>query len=175
MLLGGVGWSGSRIKPVVRRRALFCFDSACPEPTIQGNSMSFITSQNAATVGKPFNSITGSIAGKIGGSRPKPKRIKPYLTDEEKTRQTAINRQLKLVREQLTRTRTRLNQADEQVAWCEHCKRGGMPDHHRAQLLRALDGLLERECDLLAIPGRGRRKPASERPKTCQGPVEPIG
>ncbi len=75
----------------------------------------------------------------------------------------AVKRQLTLVREQITRTRARLN--DERLDWCEHCERGGMPDNHRAQLLKALDALCERECDLLAIPGRGSRRPSPEAPR----------
>ena len=76
------------------------------------------------------------------------------LQPDEKARANVIKRQLKLVREQITRTCALLN--DERIDYCEHYKRAGMPDHHRAQLLRALDSLLERECDLLAIPGRGK-------------------
>ena len=138
--------------------------------------MGFITNDNAAKIGRPFDSVTGAVAGKIGGSRPKPKRVGPIMTDEEKTRQNVINRQLRLVREQITRARERLN--DDRLDYCEHCNRGGMPDHHRAQLLKALDSLLERECDLFGVPGRGKRRPAPERQQrkaySVLPPPEPI-
>ena len=80
--------------------------------------------------------------------------------------QTVVKRQLALVREQITHTRARLN--DDKAYYCEHCERAGMPENHRAQLLKALDSLLERECDLLGIPGRGSRKPAPERSRPAR-------
>jgi len=77
--------------------------------------------------------------------------------------QTAIAYQLNLVKEQIIRTRAILN--DDRAEWCEHCERGGMAAHHRAQLLKAMDGLLDRQRKLLGIPDPGPRRspPADDR------------
>ena len=88
--------------------------------------------------------------------------------------QDAVNGQLRLVAEQITRTRRVLN--DDTSEWCEHCERGGIQPHHRAQLLKALDSLLDRQRKLLGIPDPGSRKPAPERrePKQDNSPLTPT-
>lgn len=73
----------------------------------------------------------------------------------------AINGQLKLVAEQIAHTRTVLN--DSKFAWCPACERGGIEPHHRAQLLKALDSLLDRQRILLGLPLPGSLKPGSQR------------
>jgi hypothetical protein len=82
--------------------------------------------------------------------------------------EAVTERQLLLVREQIRRTRTVLN--DESDDYCEHCGRSGMAPHHRAQLLRSLDTLLDRERILIGIPEPGRLKPKA-RPQ--QGIIRP--
>lgn len=74
---------------------------------------------------------------------------------------------LELVQEQIARTRAELN---ERKPYCKHCDRGGMEPHHRAQLLRALDVLLDRERIIM-----GKGLPASYKPmraKARSGPSE---
>lgn len=72
----------------------------------------------------------------------------------------AISAQLRLVAEQVTRTRAVLN--DDTAEWCSECERGGIQPHHRAQLLKALDSLLDRQRKLLGIPDPGSRRPSPE-------------
>lgn len=72
-----------------------------------------------------------------------------------------LNEQLDLVKEQIQCTRDLLN--DRRHAFCEECKRGGIEPHHRAQLLRALDSLLDRQRELLGVPRAGSRRPPPER------------
>jgi len=121
-----------------------------------------------------FNSQTASRAGILSGQSRKAnpiQRVRVIQTTStlalDKDVQSAVKRQLALVREQITSTRTMLNE-DRGDTWCDECQRGSILPHHRAQLLKALDSLLERECDLLGIPGRGSRKPAPERSKPTQ-------
>lgn len=73
----------------------------------------------------------------------------------------AVTAQLNLVAEQITRTRKVLN--SEEV---EH--------HHRAQLLKALDSLLDRQRELLGIPRTGSRRPGPDKPARRQTYVEPV-
>ena len=76
-----------------------------------------------------------------------------------------IQRMLTLIDEQIDNTRTELNA--EPTVFCETCKQGGsMPGSHRAALLRAMDGLLERKTALLGIPGPGNLKPSQPRQNT---------
>jgi hypothetical protein len=90
--------------------------------------------------------------------------------------QRAINEQLLLVQEQIKRTRDVLN--DEDCDFCEHCGRAGIPAHHRAQLVKALDALLDRQRKLLGVPDPGRRRPIADRPRRngygSPEPVEPV-
>lgn len=73
----------------------------------------------------------------------------------------AVNAQLELVAEQITHTRAVLN--DDDYRYCEHCERGGIEPHHRAQLLKALDSLLDRQRKLLGIPDPGALRPGREK------------
>jgi hypothetical protein len=68
---------------------------------------------------------------------------------------------LSLVLEQIDCTRDVLN--DDKFNWCPECKRGGIEPHHRAQLLKSLDTLLDRQRELLGIPRTGSRRPGRER------------
>lgn len=70
--------------------------------------------------------------------------------------QLAVNAQLRIVAEQVSRTRSLLN--DDDFRYCEHCERGGVEPHHRAQLLKALDTLLDRQRKLLGIGDPAPRK-----------------
>jgi hypothetical protein len=54
-----------------------------------------------------------------------------------------------------------LNDRDDH--FCPACERGGLEPHHRAQLLKALDSLLDRKRILLGIPGPGSRRPAPDK------------
>jgi len=89
----------------------------------------------------------------------------------------AVAAQLRLVTEQLKRTRDVLN--DDKYCYCDKCERGGIEPHHRAQLLKALDTLLDRQRVLLGIPLPGSRRPSSERqdrrPIIQLGPVGVAG
>lgn len=113
----------------------------------------------------PFNHERATLAGIRSGQVRReraglqPVSVPPKLNPDSVQR--AINAQLNLVAEQITRTRAVLN--DDRDYWCEHCKRGAMEPHHRAQLLRALDSLLDRQRKLLGIPDPGSRKPLPER------------
>lgn len=80
---------------------------------------------------------------------------------EPKRPSKAVSEELELVIEQIALTRTVLN--DTKYAYCEHCERSGIEPHHRAQLLRALDGLLDRKRILEDRPLPGSRRPAAER------------
>jgi hypothetical protein len=79
---------------------------------------------------------------------------------------------LELVREQIELTRAVLN--DKRVHFCTKCERAGIEPHHRAQLLRALDSLLDRERIILGIPGPGTLKPQSPRRSKAPASVEPL-
>lgn len=76
--------------------------------------------------------------------------------------QAAVYEQLKLVAEQIASTRAVLN--DDRSDWCEHCERGGMAPHHRAQLLKALDALLDRQRKLLGIADPAPVRASSKKP-----------
>jgi len=69
--------------------------------------------------------------------------------------------QLTIVEQQIASTRTILD--DPNVDYCPACERGGIPAHHRAQLLRALDQLLDRQRKLLGIPDPGHLRPSAPR------------
>lgn len=73
--------------------------------------------------------------------------------------EAAVQAQLDLVAEQIGHTRAVLN--DTRTNFCPACERSGIEPHHRAQLLRALDSLLNRQRVLLGLP-----LPGSMRPRT---------
>lgn len=90
----------------------------------------------------------------------------PYIARE-------IQSMLKIIDEQIESVRDELNAEPE--GFCEHCKQGGaMSGAHRAALVRALDGLLERKTALLGIPGPGSLKPSSPRSTRQQAPMMPV-
>ena len=103
----------------------------------------------------PWTSEQAREAGRKGGrakaDKPKPVIIEPK--DEN-------NPRLVLIAEQIKRTRDLLN--DDSFRYCEQCERGGIEPHHRAQLLKALDALLERERILDGQPLPGTLKPRQE-------------
>ncbi len=85
-----------------------------------------------------------------------------------------LQRMLKIIDEQIDNTVDELNA--EPTVYCEHCKQGGaMSGSHRAALLRALDGLIERKTALLGIPNPGSLKPSTPRQAQRSATVEPIG
>ncbi len=90
----------------------------------------------------------------------------PYIARE-------IQSMLKIIDEQIDSIRDELNA--EPTVFCEHCKQGGaMSGAHRAALVRALDGLLERKTALLGIPGPGNLKPSSPKQSRSLPPVQPV-
>jgi hypothetical protein len=130
---------------------------------------------------RPWNSETAALAGQRSGQVRRERaglQPAPELPKQERTQvEAAIQAQLRLVAEQITRTRAVLN--DDTSDWCEHCERGGMQPHHRAQLLKALDSLLDRQRKLLGIPDPGSRRPAAEgkrdrAPAASSGPWLPA-
>ncbi len=106
---------------------------------------------------KPFDHTRATLAGQRSGQvrreRAGLQPVKAAPVPPASQVQSAINAQLRLVSEQITRTRAVLN--DDDAAYCEQCERGGMPPHHRAQLLKALDTLLDRQRKLLGIHDPG--------------------
>lgn len=117
----------------------------------------------AKVIGIPFNSAKASLAGQRSGQvrrlqaailARKPIDLTPLQPANLVERTT--NAQLDLVAEQIAHTRTLLN--DKRSNWCPACERGGMEPHHRAQLLKALDTLLDRQRKLLGIGDPAPRK-----------------
>jgi hypothetical protein len=103
-----------------------------------------------------------SAAGKRSGESRRNKALERLNCDKPPafdTVQAAINAQVNLVADQITRTRDVLN--DDKSEWCPECERGGIPPHHRAQLLKALDTLLDRQRELLGLPKTGSKRPSS--------------
>ncbi len=141
------------------------------EPPIQ-------ITQNARNRGLvPFDheraTLAGIRSGQVRRQRAGLQPVTPTHKPEPDHVQRAINAQLNLVAEQITRTRAVLN--DDKSHWCAVCERGGMEPHHRAQLLRALDSLLDRQRKLLGIPDPGSRKPAPERRQSSdERPLAPV-
>ena len=128
-----------------------------------------------------LNGIASGLARRLN---PVKRRIRLVQGDENKVQAEAIKRQLRLVAEQIAQTREVLNDAN--YRFCTHCERGGIEPHHRAQLLRSLDCLLDRQRKLLGIPDPGNLKPqaqAQRRParpeptpsKPACGPVPTTG
>jgi hypothetical protein len=93
-----------------------------------------------------------SAAGKRSGELRRARAAQLFQADKPPifdSVQAAINGQLELVASQINRTRDVLN--DAKYRYCEECERGGIEPHHRAQLLKALDTLLDRQRKLLGI------------------------
>ena len=102
-------------------------------------------------------------------------RKQQFLADkppEPNAVQAAINAQLTLVDEQIKRTRKTLN--DDDYAYCEHCERAGMPPHHKAQLLKALDTLLDRQRNLLGVSFPSPHKGPKQGDKRTREPLAPM-
>lgn len=70
---------------------------------------------------------------------------------------------LELIREQIVIARLVLNSTDQH--YCKHCERGDLDGKTRAQMIKALDTLLDRERILLGIPLPGQRRPQEDRVK----------
>ena len=134
-----------------------------------------------------FTQATASAAGKRSGAVRRAAELQRLLTQippqqrpPDLSVQQCINGQLELVEEQIALTRTVLN--DVRTDYCEHCERGGIEPHHRAQLLKALDCLLDRQRKLLMIPEPGPQKPRQDRslptidlqPMLSDAPAAPV-
>lgn len=99
-------------------------------------------------------------ANLVRWSRPRTPPPQPIPEPQSTETKSAISRQLELVREQIDLTRRILNAQDRRLGCCPTCKRPfGMEVSHRAQLLRALNDMLDRERILLGIPLPGQLKP----------------
>lgn len=72
---------------------------------------------------------------------------------------------LEIVEEQIARARTTLN---DDTPYCEHCERGGLLASHQAQLLKALDSLLDRRRELLGRPRLATLKPTAKPQRRSQ-------
>lgn len=72
-----------------------------------------------------------------------------------------VQEELQIVNEQIAHAREALN---DKTPWCPVCERPELQPHHRAQLLKALDTLLDRRRILSGRPLPGSRKPAPDRP-----------
>jgi len=66
---------------------------------------------------------------------------------------------MRLVKEQIARTRAVLS---DDAGTCPHCGRTALEPHHRAQLLKSLDVLLDRQRKLLGISDPGPTKPPQQ-------------
>ncbi len=117
-----------------------------------------------------FTKDTASANGKRSGEARRAKRNadKPPTFDNV---QATLNAQLILVKEQIASTRDILN--DVNYCYCKECKRGGIEPHHRAQLLKALDSLLDRQRILLNVPAPAPWRIDQRQPKRAitSGPM----
>lgn len=105
--------------------------------------------------------VQSGISRRLNPVRRQPKPVPPPPAEDHPTVvQKAVQTQLRLIAEQIAHTRDVLN--DMTFRYCEHCERGGIEPHHRAQLLKALDTLLERERILRMIPAPGNTRPVSQ-------------
>lgn len=125
------------------------------------------TSQNAAAMAKK----SAEVRRKLGEERkrklqelytsplpsqiPQPKEPEPAFAED-------IREELELVEEQITRTREVLN---DKTPYCPACERCALEPQHRAQLLKALDTLLNRKRILQGRPTPGSLKPSQAKPR----------
>lgn len=127
--------------------------------------MPFITAENAAELGRKSGEVR----------RNKPVSFLVPVPNSQTIIEPDIARTvielLKIVTEQIARTRELLN--DDDYGYCEHCKRSGVEPNHRAQLLKALDNLIERKAKLLGIPDPGSYKPSSKPTRPQHALVDP--
>lgn len=116
-------------------------------------------------IGIPFTNDNASAMAKRSWEtrRAQPKRA---LTEDERR----IKTELAIVDEQIALTREALN---DKTPFCKECERPALQPHHRAQLLNALNNLLDRRRILLGRPLPGTNKPAAPR-RQVSGPVEPL-
>jgi hypothetical protein len=136
----------------------------------------------------PFNSETARLAGIASGLARRSTKVEflePVPSIEtiiEHNRARTVTERLKILGEQIAQTRAVLNAAPKTT--CIECgQEEEMPAHHRAQLLRALDALIEREMDLLGLATRPTRKVGHDRPTRLRlpdptpscGPDTPTG
>ena len=119
-------------------------------PTKRG----FFTAENAAFYAKK------SHAPDSARNRPEPEPVN-IVAIPATAQQPAID-ELSIVEEQIKRAREELN---DETPFCTKCERPALQPHHRAQLMKALDGFLERRYVLLngGKPGiaKGNTKPKS--------------
>lgn len=104
-----------------------------------------------------FNAQTAKLAGKLSGTVRRANRNGNGNERTEKAIDVQNREELAIVNKQIRRTCETL---DDRTPACDHCKRPALEPHHRAQLLRALDGLLERRRKLT-----GRFAPGTMRPQ----------
>jgi hypothetical protein len=128
--------------------------------------MPFITSENASELGKRSGEARRNKP--VSFLVPVPSNHTILEPDIART----VNELLRIVTEQIACTRALLNSED--YRYCEECERGGVEPHHRAQLLKALDNLIERKTILLGIPGPGNLKPTSARPSKRDKLPDPV-
>jgi hypothetical protein len=102
-------------------------------------------------------------------NNPKPEPVQ-LPTDKDTLQAARTQEVLTLISQQITNATEVLN--DEDYRYCEHCKRAGVSPKDRAQLLGALDRLLERERVYRQIAGPGNLKPTSQRQRS--GPPTPT-
>lgn len=124
-----------------------------------------------------WTTATARAAGKLSAQRRAERKAnggeRPLTPRERPTTEAAISRQLRLVASQIERTRKVLD--DDRVHYCPACERSGIEPHHRAQLLKALDSLLDRQRELLGIPRVGSLRPRSVKDGRSQaGSVRPM-
>ena len=111
--------------------------------------------QKLPEAAKPFtftDHARASAAGKRSGELRRLRALEQFKADKPPafdSVQAAVNGQLELVASQINRTRDVLN--DSKYRYCKECERGGIEPHHRAQLLKALDTLFDRQRKLLGI------------------------
>lgn len=96
----------------------------------------------------------------------------PVQLQAEKDTTRTQTEDLELVQEQIKLACEVLN--DRRYHWCEACERGGLEPHHRAQLLKSLDVLLDRKGVLLGIHKPGPSKPPRELGRRFQAVVLPM-
>lgn len=144
------------VNPLIHTRSSLTTNTAESKSPL----MPFINASNASELGKRSGEARRNKPVSFALSVPR-----SHLVVEPDLART-IHELLKVLSEQISRTRSLLN--DERYRYCEHCERGGVEPNHRAQLLKALDGLIERKTALLGIPGPGQLKPSVPRTRVIE-------
>lgn len=104
-----------------------------------------------------FTSQTARLAGRLSAAKRQRQRNEQGNAGAAPKMDAETRQELAIVNKQIKRTCETL---DDETPYCEHCERPALEPHHRAQLLRALDGLLERRRKLT-----GRFAPGTMRPQ----------